>query len=527
MDKNNNDSDLRLVERLRAGECAAFGTIMARYQSTLLAVARAYLGNREDAADAVQDALVLAYLHLVQLQDPQRLGAWLRRVTLNVCRQRLRTRRPITTLDAVAETGMDHTQTTDTRLLIEQALACLSPETRLTVLLFYRREMSLEEIATFQEVPTTTIKSRLRNARARLRKEMETILEETITQESKPGDITPRVLHRLEAAGTIFSGAISPDGAAFITGVALEVTPEKFDARIAAWEVTTGNPLWASDLTSWFRSVLFTPDGSQVVVATGLPGRRDGRDGRLLFLDAATGEAVREIPTASGALGMALSPDGRYAAAGFSEPYQDYRSHGDKGVVRVYDLATGEQTHVFEPHLNHVATVAFSPDGKTLASSGLLRDADPEAKDIWLRADVRLWDLATGANLYRLARPTAGGTIHNIAFSPDGALVAAPNGPEGEVLLWNAKTGALVRTLPGAGSHVFALAFSPDGQVLATGGGDTKVRLFDLASGQLRQTLEGHAHRLATLAFTPDGATLITADMEGCVQFWQLPNAGD
>ncbi len=149
MDKDN-ESDLRLVERLRAGEGAAFGTVVARYQRALLGVARAYLGNPEDAADAVQDALVLAYLHLAQLQDPKRLGAWLRRVTLNVCRQRLRTRRPTATLDAVAETGMDHTQATDTRLLLEQALACLSPETRLTVLLFYQREMSLEEIATFQ-----------------------------------------------------------------------------------------------------------------------------------------------------------------------------------------------------------------------------------------------------------------------------------------------------------------------------------------------------------------------------------------
>jgi WD40 repeat protein len=415
---------------------------------------------------------------------------------------------------------MDERDAIDLRLLVEQALACLSRETRLTVTLYYQREMSLQEIAAFQEVPMTTIKSRLRNARARLRKELVTILTESMDREAE--DLTPFVLRRIGAAGEIGSVAISPGGMTLVTGVALEVNATRFDARLTAWEVASGNPLWATDLTSWFRDVQFTPDGTHVVVSTGLPGHRDGLAGRLLFLDAARGATVREIRTPRGAHCLALSVDGRFAAAGFSEAYEDYRSHGDKGVVRIYDLVTGEVVQLFEPHLNQVFAVAFSPDGKTLASSGLLREADPEAEEIWLGGDIRLWDLTTGAKLHQLRRPNARGARHNIVFSPDGELLAAPNGAEGEALLWDPRSGELARTLPGFKSDVFALAFSPTGRLLATGSKDAKVRLFEATNGQLHQTLESDHSGLAALIFTPDGSTLVSAHRDGTVQFWRL-----
>src|SRR5579863_8841413 len=117
---DDNASDQALVRRVRAGESVAYGKIVARYQPSLLSVAWATLGNAEDAADAVQDALVLAYLHLYQLKDPTRLGAWLRRITANACRRQMRARKPTVSLDAIAETGLSDTRAIDTRLLIEQ-----------------------------------------------------------------------------------------------------------------------------------------------------------------------------------------------------------------------------------------------------------------------------------------------------------------------------------------------------------------------------------------------------------------------
>ena len=517
-----NESDFSLVNRVRAGDAGAFGRIVERYQGALTTVARASLGSVDDAADAVQDALVLAYLHLNQLQDPNRLGPWLRRVTVNACHRVARTRPPTVPLDAIANISRDERVALDTRLLVEQALTCLSAETGLTVMLYYRREMSLAEIAQFQEVPITTVKSRLRNARARLRKELETALEETITQKLGPEDVAPQVFRRIEAAGGIYSGTVSPDGRLFVTGVMLDGAGETYDAQIAAWDVETGDPAWTYALTSWFRSVLFTQDGRYVVFSTGLPGHRDGLVGRIVFLDTATGAFNREVVTPRGATALALSPDGCYIAAGLQEEYEDYRSHGDKGVVRIYALNTSEQVQVLEPHLNLLQALAFSPDGKTLASSGIVRDADPEAKAIWLRGDVRLWDLTAGTKRHQLERPGANGTLHTIAFSCDGSLLAAPNGPEGEVLLWDPVAGKTVRTLPGFGSQVCGLAFSPDMRLLATGEKDGPVRLFDLATGQLQQTLRGHTDPVMTVAFTPNGSRLITADNRGSVRFWPL-----
>ena len=144
---NNNDGDAHLVRRVWAGEKEAFERIVYRYQGVLQATARAYCDNADDAADAVQNAFLLAYLHLGQLQNPERLGPWLQRVTINACRQNRRRQKPTTPLDTAVELGREDMAAVDDRLLLEQALRCLSPQTRLTVSLYYRCELSLQEIA--------------------------------------------------------------------------------------------------------------------------------------------------------------------------------------------------------------------------------------------------------------------------------------------------------------------------------------------------------------------------------------------
>ncbi|MES2464194.1 MAG: sigma-70 family RNA polymerase sigma factor, partial [Armatimonadota bacterium] len=313
-------SDFELVDQVRQGDRRAFGDIVTRYHAPLLGVARAYSRNRDadDADDAVQNALVLAFLHLGQLRDTNRLGPWLRQMTVNACRQQARAHKPTVSLEAVPEAAEDDMPTTDTRLLLEQALSCLSPETRLTVMLYYQREMSLPEIAAFQEVPTTTIKSRLRHARARLRKEMEQLLEplleETIAKEmttetpngsdADPGDsgdgsFAPRLLRRLEAAGDIGFTVFSPDGSRLITLAWLEVTETTFRSALCCFESQTGKPLWSLPHESWMFSPQYLPGdsksrGSRVAVCAGLPGQRGGA-GQLLLLDTDTGAVVQVI----------------------------------------------------------------------------------------------------------------------------------------------------------------------------------------------------------------------------------------
>ena len=423
-------------------------------------------------------------------------------------------------LDLIPDQQSDMTAAVDKRLLFDQILCCLSPETRLTVVLYYQKQFSQEEIAAFQEVPVTTIKSRLRNARARLRKEMEPLMD-IINHEIQSAPLAvPALLRRLDSAGTVFQLAFSPDGSRLVTIASLDVTPQRWDSVIACWESETGEPLWSVQHTSWVFSPVFLPDGQTVAVAAGLPKQRGGKVGQLLLLDAATGSTKKTIANVPAAKSIAISPDGCRITLGGTEEYEDYRSNGQQGMAVVYDIVSGQPVLKVAPHLNYVTALAFSPDGSLLATSSHLRDADPEAVSLWRGGDIRLWDVATGQLRYKLARSDRG-TRHNVAFSPNGALLAAPNGWEGEVRVWNTASGAEVFTVPGNGEPVFVLAFSPDGATLACGCGDNNVRLWN-ADGTARQTLTDFEHCIYSLVFSPDRKTLVTADKNGLVQWWRL-----
>jgi DNA-binding beta-propeller fold protein YncE len=164
-------------------------------------------------------------------------------------------------------------------------------------------------------------------------------------------------------------------------------------------------------------------------------------------------------------------------------------------------------------HTAPVHSVAFSPDGKILASGSSDRT-------------VRLWDMATGHTMTTLTEDLWG--VHSVAFSPDGKTLATGD-QFGTVQLWDVATHRYIRPGLHGNNRNMSIAFSPDGKTLATGGGtayagEEVVRFWDVATHQ--QTggwLTGHTGGMS-VAFSPDGKTLATAGGpgDGTVRFWDV-----
>ncbi len=193
---------------------------------------------------------------------------------------------------------------------------------------------------------------------------------------------------------------------------------------------------------------------------------------------------------------LAFSPDGKILASG-----------GHDNRIRLWDPDTGKETRILEGHKASVYCIAFSGDGKLLVSG---------SED----TELRLWDVETGAEQRRFQGHTA--PVYRIALSPNGKLLASGCGA-GMLRLWDTETGKMIRTLSSDTHVVHALAFSPDGKYLAFHKRwDEGIQLVDMAEGKLVRTFEGHKKSVEELIFAADGRTLFSCSMDNTIRSWDV-----
>jgi RNA polymerase sigma factor (sigma-70 family) len=614
-------TDRQLLERfLAAQDEAVFEALVRRHGPMVYHVCWRVLQHAEDTEDAFQATFLLLARKLPTVRKRDSLASWLHgvahRVALDAKAQVARRHRHEARAAGNSHPGPPEEITwRELRTVLDSELGWLPEKWRLPLILCYLEGRSQEEAALQLGWSKSTLLRRLEEARAVLGRRLArrgvlwpaalsaVLLSDCVALAALAPGLVGSTVEAVAcvAAGQAAAGIISAKVAALtkgglktmlltklknatavllvaiVIGLGIGTTayqtfagpndPKKNETKPAV-ESTAATPMKGTLVKGTWKEVAsletkggiawalaFAPDGKTLAVG-------GSGSGKVELWDLATAKIRRTIEGQPGqermiAASVAFSGDGKTLALGGWPGGGERGTTPGSGWVKLCDLATGKLHDLDHGHTDAVFSVAFAPDGKTLATGSwdfTAKLIDVATRKVrWTLArhqsavrgvafspdgkllasasfdgTVKLWDVATATERTSLGQPVDHYPLFScVAFSPDGKTVAAGTwlqAPQAacEIYLFEVATGQERSRLRGHAGWIEAVAFSPDGKALASVGLDKAVKIWDLTTEQERATLEGHQSHLQAVAFSPDGKTLASGGHEQTLRLWEL-----
>ncbi|RKU18779.1 hypothetical protein C6503_08985 [Candidatus Poribacteria bacterium] len=556
------NDDAELIQRVLGGDDHAFSVLVRKYQKQVHALAWRKIGDFHIAEEITQDTFLKAYKRLSTLKEPQRFASWLYVIAANRCSSWLRKKRLWTQpLEKIEETDNEHIQTGTysgyvaaenertnaeaQRDVVKKLLARLQESERTVITLHYFGEMSCTEISAFLGVSKNTIKSRLRRAQQRLKKE-EPMIRKALENFKITPNLTENIMQevaRIKPAAPSSGKPLMPWTIAASTVAMVLLMLGIGNQQHAIRFQQPYNLNAASEMTVELIEAPFVlnrpskPDVRTQIGSTNTPNKsskseQPPNDAHELVSEAHADEIVddytkwhlpKEAKARLGKGGITtiqFSPDGTQIAV------------GNNIGIWLYDVQTGREISMFP---GMCRSLAFSPDGRFIASGG--------------RSRLQLWEIATGQKMAHIEKPPSAGALH---FSKDSKTVINFSNRQDTIVSLDIETGERnVKKIKGMVNWTnSAQSYALTRDKFAIGRQDGKIELGNTTTGKKLATLSGHTsgvqerlpfaaneevppagenrvvfidgtpNYVLALAFSPDGTKLASGSKDKTVRLW-------